>query len=119
VQATLLIIFFFVEAEREQVYSLISHLVEVEAITSTQFQEIFRNTLDLMADIESDIPRIKSYVAAYAARSITHGHLSLAEVAESTENGNHYPFLLLVLQQLSKSMDKVKLCKMFEDSKVS
>ncbi len=95
------------------------HLVEVEIVTPPQFLDAFRNMLDLMGELEADIPKIKTYVAGFGARAICQKILSLEEVAESTENGNHYPFLLLVLQQLSKTIEKPKLCKMFEASKVS
>ena len=93
--------------------------MEVEVVSQAQFLDAFRNVLGLMGELEADIPRIKTYVAGFAARAICQKIISLVEVAETTENGNHYPFLLLVLQQLSKTIEKPKLCKMFEESKVS
>jgi len=75
--------------------------------------------LEMMGDLEADIPRIKSYIASYAARAITAGITNLAEVAEPMEGGQYYPLLLLVLQHLSKTMDKIELTKMFDDSKIN
>ncbi|CAG7820950.1 unnamed protein product [Allacma fusca] len=107
------------ETERERVYTLVMYIIQEELVTRTQFIESFRNMLDLMGDLEADIPRIKSYVAAYAARAVTQQIISLSEVAEPMEGGNHYPFLLLVLQQLSKTMDKHKVTKLFDESKIN
>lgn len=107
------------EADRESIYSLVIYLVEKEFITVTQFQDSFRTMLDLMADLEADIPRIKSYVAAFAGKAITQGQMTIAEIAELADNGKHYPFLLLVLQHMSKTLERTKLCKLFEESKVS
>jgi translation initiation factor 4G len=107
------------ESERELIYFLMMHVVKDELATRAQFLEAFKNMLDLMGDLEADIPRIKSYVAAFAALAISEDVFTLAEVAESVENGNHYPFLLLVLQQLGKTMEKLKLCKLFDESKIN
>lgn len=107
------------EADRERIYTLVMHIIQTELVNRTQFIESFRSMLDLMGDLEADIPRIKSYVAAYAARAISQEIVTLTEVAEPTDGGNHYPFLLLVLQQLSKTMEKSKLTKLFDESKIN
>jgi hypothetical protein len=108
----------FFEIEREEMYTLMLDLVGAEMITPAQFPHIYRNVLEFMTDMEADISRIKSYVSAYAARAVSQRVFFVSEVSEFNE-GNHYPFLPLVLQQLSKTMDKTKLCNMFEESKVS
>jgi len=110
--------FNILESERELISNFIFHLVDEEAVTQAQFMDAFRNILQLMGELEADVPRIKTFVASFAARAICQKVLSLVEVAESTENGNHYPFLLLVLQQLSKTIEKPILVKMFEESKI-
>ncbi|CAL8079282.1 unnamed protein product [Orchesella dallaii] len=107
------------ETDRESIYSFVVYLVEQEFITVTQFQDSFRVMLDLMGELEADIPRIKSYVAAFAGRAICQGQMTIAEVADLTENGKHYPFLLLVLQHMGKTMERTKLCKLFDESKVN
>jgi len=107
------------EIDRERVYTLVMYLIQVELVTRAQFLESYRTMLDLMGDLEADIPRIKSYIAGYVARAVSQEVVSLAEVAEPMEGGNHYPFLLLVLQQLSKTMEKFKLATMFEESKIN
>ena len=99
-------------------YTLVMYMIQVELVTRGQFLESYRTMLDLMGDLEADIPRIKSYIAGYVARAVSQEVVSLAEVAEPMEDGNHYPFLLLALQQLSKTMEKPKLAKLFEESKV-
>lgn len=45
--------------------------------------------------------------------------VALAEIAELTEHGAHYPLFMLVLQQLHKSQGKPSLSKLFTDSKVN
>jgi len=99
-------------------YGLIINLVKEEFFSHAHFLDCFRSTLDDMEEKEATIPRIKSYVAAFAARSVCEEAISLAEIAEFTDDGRHFPFLLLVLQQLGKTMDKHKLCRLFDDSKV-
>jgi len=93
-------------------------MVQIGFVSTSQFLEAFRNVLDTMGDLETDIPRIKTYVAAFTARAIAQNIMTLGNVAEITDNGNHYPFLLLVLQQLGKCMEKTDICKLFEDNKV-
>lgn len=100
-------------------YTFVVYLVEKEFISKTRFQDAFRTMLDMMMDLEADIPRVKSYVAAFAGRAIFLGQMSIAEIAELTENGRHYPFLLLVLQQMGKTMERTQLCKLFDESKVN
>lgn len=97
---------------------MIMQLVKDNVFSHAHFLDFFRNTLDVMGDLEAGIPRVKAYVAAFTAGSICEGVMTLAEVAECTENGRHYPFLLLIFQQLGKQMEKPKLCRLFEDSKV-
>jgi len=72
-----------------------------------------------MGDREVEVPRVKTYVASFAAECVFQGVLNLAEIAECTEDGQYYPFLLLVFRQLAKQMEKPKLCRLFEDSKIN
>lgn len=109
----------FAEADREAVYSFVVYLVQQEFITAAQFHEAFRTMLDIMSDLEADIPRIKSYVAAFAGRAVCQGQMTIVDLADLTENGKHYPFLLLVLQHMGKTMERTKLCKLFDESKVN
>jgi hypothetical protein len=108
----------FVDEQRGMLYGLIIKLVKEEFFTQAHFLDCFRNTLDDMEEKEATIPRIKSYVAAFGARSVCEEAMTLAEIAECTDDGRHFPFLLLVLQHLGKMMDKHKLCRLFDDSKV-
>lgn len=107
------------DADRELVSSLLSKLKKEGLFTTTQFIGAFKELLGQMADKERAIPRIFSYVAGFAANSVIEEIMSLAEVAEMTENGAHYPLFLLVLQQLNKTQGKAELTKLFNDSKVN
>jgi len=106
------------DAERDLSYSLLMHLEKENFVSHTHFLESYQNILEQMGELEADIPRIKSYVAAFAAKSVSSGTLTLTEIAKPTEDGNHFPFLLLVLQQLGKTMEKNKVAKMLEESKI-
>lgn len=107
------------ESERDLIFTLMLHLVKTEVITRGQFLDSYKSILDVMGEMEPGIPRIKTYVAAYAARAVFQEVLTLSTVAEPTDGGNHYPFLLLILQQMTKFMEKSKLCKLFEESKIN
>lgn len=109
----------YADAERELTYSLLIRIEKEKVVSHTQLFDSYRNILELMGDLEADIPRIKSYLATFAAKSVSSDIVTLAEIAEPTENGNHFPFLLLVLQQLGKTMEKNKVVKLFEESKVN
>lgn len=72
-----------------------------------------------MADLETDVPLIRSYVAKFAALGVTEGVVALAELSEPMENGAFYPLFLLCLQQIHKLKDKDWLVSAFNDSKVN
>ncbi|KAG8233540.1 hypothetical protein J437_LFUL012783 [Ladona fulva] len=107
------------DADRELVSTLLAKLKKEGLFNTAQFTGAFKELLGQMADKERAIPKIFSYVAGYAANSVVEEIMSLAEVAEMTENGAHYPLFLLVLQQLNKTLGKAELTKLFNDSKVN
>lgn len=72
-----------------------------------------------MSELEGDYPRIKSYVAGFAARGIASDLVSLTQVAEPLEAGVHYPLFLLCLQQLHKSQGRNWLHSTFNSSKIN
>jgi len=51
-------------------------------------------------------------------QAVGHGIISLADLSEPLQNGSHYPFFLLCLQQLHKVKDKEWLVKAFTESKI-
>ncbi|KAJ8298584.1 hypothetical protein KUTeg_022644 [Tegillarca granosa] len=107
------------DKERESVMKLISAMKAEHLISSDQYIEAFQSLLDQMADLETDVPLIRSYVAKFAALGVTEGVVALAELAEPMENGAFYPLFLLCLQQIHKLKDKDWLVTSFNDSKVN
>lgn len=77
------------------------------------------NVLDQCPKIEVDIPLVKSYLAQFAARAIMAELVTVAELAHPLENGTHFPFFLLCLQQASKLKDREWLIDLFQQSKVN
>lgn len=70
-------------------------------------------------DLVTDVPRVKSHMAGILGYLVGSGTLSLADVAEPLEGGQHFPLFLLTLQTLHKLHGKAKLTQIFNDSKVS
>lgn len=54
---------YFADNDRELVLSLIVALKKESLITNNQFIECFRNLVNSMADRETTVPKIYSYVA--------------------------------------------------------
>ncbi|KAI8489500.1 Eukaryotic translation initiation factor 4 gamma 2 [Branchiostoma belcheri] len=79
----------------------------------------FEGLLQQMSDLENDVPLIKSYTAAYAARAVKDDLVPLTDVAQPMENGAHYPLFLLVLQQLHKLSGRDQLVTVFTDSRIN
>lgn len=75
--------------------------------------------LDQCPKIEVDIPLVKSYLAQFAARAVMTELVTVAELAHPLENGTHFPFFLLCLQQASKLKDREWLIDLFQQSKVN
>lgn len=72
-----------------------------------------------MTEREAAVPKIHSMVANLAALAITQELVTLADVAELTDGGNHYPLFMLTLQNLHRSLGKLELTTLFNQSKVS
>ncbi|XP_031638600.1 eukaryotic translation initiation factor 4 gamma 2 [Contarinia nasturtii] len=79
--------------------------------------ESFKSLINGMND--SPVPRITTLVASLLSRSVIVKLFKLADVANYTENGAHYPLFLLVLQQLYKTLGKQALLDIFNESKVN
>ncbi|XP_059608412.1 eukaryotic translation initiation factor 4 gamma 2 [Phlebotomus argentipes] len=80
--------------------------------------EAFKYLVNTMSERESSIPRVTTIVASLLSRAAMSKLCSLADIASFTENGQHYPLLLLVLQQLHKTLGRQALTEMFNKSKV-
>ncbi|KAK3101829.1 hypothetical protein FSP39_006674 [Pinctada imbricata] len=106
------------DVEREAVMKLISAMKAENLVTSDQFMEGYQSLLDKMADMETDVPLIRSYMAKFGALGITEGIITLTELAFPMENGAYYPLFLISLQQIYKVKDKEWLVKEFTESKL-
>lgn len=105
--------------DRETVCKLFTNVKQDTILTSSQFIEGFKRVLLQMSDLEVDVPRVKSYVAVFAAHAVIAELATLAELAEPLENGAHYPLFPLCLQQLHKLQGKQWLSYTFNESKVN
>ncbi|XP_059486648.1 eukaryotic translation initiation factor 4 gamma 2 isoform X2 [Neocloeon triangulifer] len=107
------------DVEREHLSNLMVSIRKEALITAVQYMDSIKELVKQMSEKEQEIPRIFSHVAGFAAHAISAEMVTLAEVAELTEHGAHYPLFMLLLQQLHKTQGKVPLGKLYEDSKVN
>ncbi|KAL1122516.1 hypothetical protein AAG570_002847, partial [Ranatra chinensis] len=104
---------------RENIMAFVAELKKQELIAAAQFSDAFRNLIKTMPDLEANVPNICSYIAEFAANSVTNGLLTIAQIGEVTEDGANFPLLLNTLQELHKVKDKQELSDIFKESKVS
>uniref|UniRef100_A0A8C4QUU4 Eukaryotic translation initiation factor 4 gamma 2 n=1 Tax=Eptatretus burgeri TaxID=7764 RepID=A0A8C4QUU4_EPTBU len=79
----------------------------------------FSVLLDRCGELESTVPQVKSCAAQLAARAVASGLVGLAEVAGPLNNGQHFPLLLLCLQQLARLRDPDWLADTFQASRIN
>ncbi|XP_036332524.1 eukaryotic translation initiation factor 4 gamma 2, partial [Rhagoletis pomonella] len=88
-------------------------------IKSNIILEVFKQVINKMNEREALNPRIATHVAGLLSRAAGDaGLLKLTDIANYTDNGQHYPLFLLVLQQLHKSIGKEALADKFRASKI-
>ncbi|XP_067630919.1 eukaryotic translation initiation factor 4 gamma 2, partial [Eurosta solidaginis] len=88
-------------------------------IKSNVILEIFKQVINKMNEREALNPRIATHVAGLLSRAVGGADLlKLTDIANYTDNGQHYPLFLLVLQQLHKSIGKEALADKFLESKI-
>lgn len=82
--------------------------------------EVFKQVVKKMNEREALNSRITAFVANLLAKATLEDTylLKLNDIANYTDNGQHYPLFLLVLQQLHKSIGKEQLEEKFRASKV-
>ncbi|XP_011500682.1 PREDICTED: eukaryotic translation initiation factor 4 gamma 2 isoform X2 [Ceratosolen solmsi marchali] len=107
------------DAERNLAADLASQLRKETLFSAQQYHDGWKEVVNSMAEKESAIPCVASHIAHLTARAITDGMMQLADLANVTENGQHYPLFLLTLQQLHKSQGKAALTQIFNESKLN
>ncbi|KFM57634.1 hypothetical protein X975_15012, partial [Stegodyphus mimosarum] len=107
------------ESDRELLSQLLSELKKESLLNGYQVMEALKSIFQQISELEVEIPRVKSHVAGFAARSIASDLVSLTQVAEPLESGAHYPLFLLCLQQLHKSQGRNWLHSAFNQSKIN
>lgn len=88
-------------------------------LTANQTLDAFRGVINGMNEREKTIPKVTTHVASLLARSMTKKICKLTDIANYTDNGQHYPLLLLVLQQLHKIIGEDALVDMFNSTKIN
>lgn len=88
-------------------------------LTANQITDALRTVINGMNEREKTIPKITTLVASLLARSMTKKICKLNDIANFTSNGQHYPLMLLVLQQLHKTIGDDSLVEVFNASKVN
>lgn len=106
---------------REDNHSLIELFVALQKshlLTADTFFKGVTDVLDKNHATEEHGQNVKQQVAQIISMAITQEVLNLTDVSSLTENGNHYPLLLLCLKELEALKEQEWLVKVFTDSKV-
>jgi translation initiation factor 4G len=88
-------------------------------LTNNVMLESFKNVVLGMNEKEKTIPKVTSIVASLLTKAVTVKLCKMSDVSNFTDNGQHYPLFLIVLQQLHKTLGKEKLQELFKQSKVN
>lgn len=107
------------EGAHETVVDFMQAMQKEKKLSTNQLAEALRGVINGMSEREKTIPKVTTLVASLIARCITKKISKLTDVANFTENGQHYPLLLLVLQHLHKSIGENPLVTMFNNSKIN
>ncbi|XP_076068111.1 N-acetyltransferase 1 isoform X2 [Oratosquilla oratoria] len=107
------------ESGREYGSQLLERLRSDNIINPDRLFDGVKQVLGQLDYLVTDIPRVKSHMASILGYAVAYNILTLSEVAEPLEGGQHFPLFLLTLQGLHKLMGKVKLTQTFNDSKVN
>lgn len=107
------------ETAHEIVVDFMQSMQRDKKLSVNQLAEGLRGVISGMSEREKTIPKVTTLVASLIARCITKKISKIADIASFTENGQHYPLLLLVLQHLHKSIGDDPLVTMFNNSKIN
>jgi len=120
--ATKTMIIFLLKQEdsgRDLGSSFIGKLHTDKAINGDRLFDGVKQVINQLDELVNEIPRIKSHMASILGHAVSNNTLTLADVAEPLEGGQHFPLFLLVLQTLHKLQGKSELTKIFNDTKVN
>lgn len=107
------------ESAHEAVVDFLQVMQKEKKLTANQLADALRGVIQGMSEREKTIPKVTTLVASLIARCITKKISKITDVASFTDNGQHYPLLLLVLQHLHKSIGDEPLVAMFISSKIN
>lgn len=107
------------DAFHEKLIAFLQRLRKENKLSNGAMLESFKALVNSMNEKEKTIPKITSIVASLLSRAVSVRLCKLSDVSNYTDNGQHYPLFLLVLQQLHKQLGKQSLQELFQQSKVN
>ncbi|XP_055645255.1 eukaryotic translation initiation factor 4 gamma 2 [Toxorhynchites rutilus septentrionalis] len=103
----------------EKTIEFLQKLRKENKLNNGAMLEAFKTLINSMNEKEKTIPKITTIVASLLSRAVSVKLCKLSDISNYTDNGQHYPLFLLVLQQLHKQLGKQTLQEMFQSSKVN
>ncbi|CAH1159435.1 unnamed protein product, partial [Phaedon cochleariae] len=105
------------DVEQEKLIRLLSNLREDNLTGAAATQDAFKSLCHVLErrDNEAD----KASASVLLATAVCEHLVPLSDVAALTENGQHYPLFLLVLQHVYKKRGKSELSELFNKSKIN
>ncbi|XP_030377134.1 eukaryotic translation initiation factor 4 gamma 2 [Scaptodrosophila lebanonensis] len=104
----------------ERVVRFLQTLRKQSSIKPNVVVEVFKQLVNKMNEREALNPRITALVANVLSKAVCEepALIKLNDIANYTDNGQHYPLFLLVLQQLHKTIGKEALEEKFRASRI-
>lgn len=103
----------------EKMIEFLQRLRKENKLSNGAMLDSFKALVNSMNEKEKTIPKITTIVASLLSRAVSVRLCKLSDISNYTDNGQHYPLFLLVLQQLHKQLGKQTLQDMFQQSKVN
>uniref|UniRef100_U5EPX1 Eukaryotic translation initiation factor 4 gamma 2 n=1 Tax=Corethrella appendiculata TaxID=1370023 RepID=U5EPX1_9DIPT len=103
----------------DKIIDFLLRLRKDNRLANNAMLESFKSVVNGMSEKEKTIPKITTIIASILSRSVSVKLCKLSDISNYTENGQHYPLFLLVLQQLHKTNGKQKLQELFNQSKIN
>lgn len=103
----------------EKMIEFLQRLRKENKLSNGAMLDSFKALVNSMNEKEKTIPKITTIVASLLSRAVSVRLCKLSDISNYTDNGQHYPLFLLVLQQLHKQLGKQTLQEMFQQNKVN